>query len=332
MKFTGIYVGLALAATFMALQQQWGQMRMVIIYVPLIFLFLPWGLLELAKSKKIKWTQPILVLLLFIMFFRLFGLSVNKAKDNNEVLMKNIRGDRYYGYTPDWVNFLGMSEWACKNIPDESLIGSRKPSMSFIYGDGRTFHAIYRFPTLTADTTFARLAEKTAEPVIIDERKLRSGGLPREIEFSMKRNVEVFMTAADTMYSIYYLPDEFKANYLEALDQYGIEYRTDLDYLKEKISRSGKPGIAVVPDSLVNPLLRNNVEYIIRGSLRLLPAQKTERVINTVHRYMYYIEQKYFGIFSQVHQIGGNEEPAFLFRLHWDRFGLEPVKPDVHDD
>jgi hypothetical protein len=69
------------------------------------------------------------------------------------------------------------------------------------------------------------------------------------------------------------------------------------------------------------------VDYMIRGNLRLNPTQKTNRVINTVHRYMYYMEQKYAGIFSQVNQIGGNEdEPAYLFRIHWDRFGLETAK------
>ena len=82
--------------------------------------------------------------------------------------------------------------------------------------------------------------------------------------------------------------------------------------------------MAIVPDTLVNQLLRSNVDYIIRGSLRLNPSQKTDRVINTVHRYLYYIEQKYIGIFSQVHQIGEKDkEPTVLLQVHWDRFGLE---------
>jgi hypothetical protein len=324
MRFVGYYLGIILFVTFVILQQHWGQIRLIIIYVPLIVLFLPWGITQLGQLKKAGWVKPAVLLLLIIMFFKLFGYSVNKAKDNNEVLMKNLRGNKYYGYTIDWVNFLKMSEWSAKNIPEESMISSRKPSMSFIYGDGRTFHAIYRFPTLPADSAIARMAEKSADPVIINERSLRSSGMPPQFEFGMKRNVEVFLTAGDTIYSIYYFPPEQKANFLSVLQQNNLSYETDLDFLRERISSSGKTGTAVVPDSLVNLLRRNNVDYMIRGNLRLNPAQKTDRVINTVHRYMYYIEQKYYGIFSQTHQIGGNDdEPAYLYQIHWERYGMD---------
>ena len=324
MKFTGIYLGLAIAATFVALQQQWGQMRMIIIYVPLIFLFLPWGMLELAGAKKLRWMQPVLVLLLFVMFFRLFGISVNKAKANNEILMKNIRGDKYYGYTPDWINFLRLSEWAAKNVPEESMIASRKPSMSFIYGGGRSFYPIFRIPTLPGDSVFVRMEEKPGEPVILNEVELRSWGLPRQLEYSMKRELDAFVACDDTMYSVYYFSDLTKPGYLEYLRQHNLHFESSLETLRNKIAASGSPGIAVVPDSLVNALLRNHVDYIIMGSLRLNPAQKTNRVINTVHRYMYYIEQKYPGIFKQVTQVGGNnDEPAQLFQIQWSLYGLD---------
>ncbi|MCK5347468.1 MAG: hypothetical protein KAR20_28860, partial [Candidatus Heimdallarchaeota archaeon] len=104
----------------------------------------------------------------------------------------------------------------------------------------------------------------------------------------------------------------------------GLDFETDLDFLRNSIQSSGKPGVAVIPDTLINLLHRSNVDYMIRGNLRLNPKQKTNRVINTVHRYMYYMEQKYLGIFSQESQIGNNnEEPAYLFRIHWERFGLK---------
>jgi hypothetical protein len=324
MKFTGIYLGLAIAATFIALQQQWGQMRMVIIYVPLIFLFLPWGLLEATKSEKVRGLQPVLVILLLVMFFNLFGLSVKRAQENKVALMKNLRGDRYYGYTQDWVNFLKMSEWAADNVPEESMIASRKPSMSFIYGDGRSFYGVYRFPSIPADTVLSRMAAKTTRPIVVNERELSTGGIPRQMVLGMRRGVESFLSLGDSMYSVYFFPDEARDGFISMLEQYDVRYDTDLDILNRKLAQSGKPGLAVVPDTLVNMLLRNNVDYIIRGSLRLNPAQKTERVINTVHRYMYYMEQKYLGIFSQVSQVGGNnDEPAYLFRIHWDRFGLD---------
>jgi len=324
MRFVGYYLGIILFVTFVILQQHWGQMRLIIIYIPLIFILLPWGLIELGNVRKFRLLQPAVVLFLIIIFFKLFGFSVNKAKANNDVLMKNLKGNRYTGYTPDWVNFLRMSEWSAKNIPEESMIASRKPSMSFIYGDGREFFGLYRFPTLPADTALARLGEKTGDLVILNERNLRSSGMPRELEFGMKRNVEVFLTAGDSIYSIFLFPEQYKSGYLSVLQQYNIKMETDLEFLRNRINASGKPGIAVVPDSLINLLHRNNVDYMIRGNLRLNPAQKTDRVINTVHRYMYYMEQKYSGLFSQTQQVGANNaEPAYLFQIHWERFGLD---------
>ncbi len=324
MRFVGYYLGIILFVTFVILQQHWGQMRLIIIYIPLIFILLPWGLTELGKVKKLRLLQPALVLFLIIIFFKLFGFSVNKAKANNDVLMKNLKGNKYTGYTPDWVSFLKMSEWSARNIPEESMIASRKPSMSFIYGDGRGFFGLYRFPSLAADTALARMERLPGDPYILNDRILRSSGMPREFELGMKRNVEAFMTAGDTVYSVFYFPEEYIPSYQSLLQQYNIKVETDLDFLRDRISASGKPGMAIVPDSLINLLHRNNVDYLIRGNLRLNPAQKTERVINTVHRYMYYMEQKYYGIFSQTHQIGDNNgEPAYLFQIHWERFGLD---------
>ena len=324
MRFVGYYLGVTLFISFVILQTNWGQMRLIIIFVPLILILLPWGLLELGNIKKVRWLQPAVILFLIIVFFRLFGLSVNKAKANNDILMKNLKGDKYTGFTPDWGNYLKMSEWAAKNVPEESMIASRKPSMSYIYGDGRGFMGIYRFPTLPADTALALMGEKPGNPVILNEGILRSSGMPPELQFGMKRNVEAFLTAGDSIYSIFFFQEQNKSAYLAVLQQYNIKVESDLDFLRNRILASGKPGIAVVPDSLVNLLYRNNVDYMIRANLRLNPAQKTERVINTIHRYMYYMEQKYYGIFSQTHQIGANDdEPAYLFQIHWERYGFD---------
>ncbi|HEC43922.1 MAG TPA: hypothetical protein ENI20_13960 [Bacteroides sp.] len=323
MRFVGYYLGIILFVSFVVLQQHWGQMRLIIIYFPLIFLLLPWGLLQITQSKKFGWIQPVLVLSLFILFFTQFGNSVKKAQANNDALMKNIRGNKYYGYSPDWVNYLKMSEWAAKNTPEESRIASRKPSMSFIYGDGRNFYGIHKLPTLNADSVFRKMEDKQMEYIIINERELKSKNLPRDFEYGMKREVEAFITAGDSMFSIYNFSEPSTMIFIERLQQADLKYRTDFDYLRNKIQASGNPGIAVIPDTLVNLLRRGNVDYIIRASLRLNPAQKTDRTINTVHRYLYYIEQKYYGIFSQVSQVGRNEdEPAYLFRIHWERFGL----------
>jgi hypothetical protein len=60
MRFVSIYLGASVAATFIALQQQWDQMRMVIIYIPLLLLLLAWGIQQLSTLKGYRFLQVVL--------------------------------------------------------------------------------------------------------------------------------------------------------------------------------------------------------------------------------------------------------------------------------
>ena len=50
------------------------------------------------------------------------------------------------------------------------------------------------------------------------------------------------------------------------------------------------------------------------ASLRKYEAQKTQYTINTIHRYLFYIQQKYPERIKLVKQIG-TDEPAYLFEI-----------------
>ena len=69
------------------------------------------------------------------------------------------------------------------------------------------------------------------------------------------------------------------------------------------------------------------------ANLRMNPKQRTNRTINAVRRYIYYIELKYPGIFTEVTSIPPrikgekpedhqNNEPAYLLRINYDRYNL----------
>jgi hypothetical protein len=69
-------------------------------------------------------------------------------------------------------------------------------------------------------------------------------------------------------------------------------------------------------DSLLNYLHEHHVEYVIMASLRKIEAQKTDQTINTIQRYLYYIQLKYPEKLKLIQQIGANDdEPAFLFKI-----------------
>ncbi len=214
--FTGIYLAVLIGITFIIVQARWDQSRLVIIYLPLILLFLFSGIYYLSKIKSLKIIQGIFPVVLVILFFSNLSVTIDKVKENEEYLTSHLYGDKFYGMTPDWVNYIKMSQWAAKNIPEDQVIACRKPSISFIYAK-RKFYGIYRIETQD-------------------------------------------------------------------------------------------------PDELFQELKDNNVRYVIMANLRKYPKQKTEYTINTVKRYLYYIQQKYPQRIKFVKEIGADEK-AYLFEI-----------------
>ncbi|MCU4163261.1 glycosyltransferase family 39 protein [Carboxylicivirga caseinilyticus] len=77
------------------------------------------------------------------------------------------------------------------------------------------------------------------------------------------------------------------------------------------------------PDKLLQMLKDKNVTHIIMASLRKNPTVYNKQTINTIQRYMYYIVQKYPDVFEVIHRIG-EQEPAYLFKIHYDRLRINP--------
>lgn len=72
------------------------------------------------------------------------------------------------------------------------------------------------------------------------------------------------------------------------------------------------------PDSLLIPLRQNHVNYFMPAELRANPDMYVEnQIIGTIHRYMYYIQQKYPNAFEFVHQEGDLEKTQ-LYKIRWN--------------
>ncbi len=135
--FSSIYLISLCGGIFLGVQAQNMQDRLIIIAMPLIFLVLFYGMYELVK--KYSMLQTVFILFASIMLLVTIGKSTVLAKQNATALKKNLGGDVYYGFTPDWENFLKMSKYCADSLPDSENVLSRKPSMSFIYGNGKKF-------------------------------------------------------------------------------------------------------------------------------------------------------------------------------------------------
>jgi hypothetical protein len=321
MLFVAIYLGTAVSATFFALQQSWDQMRMVVIYFPLMLLLFSWGILQMSKQKGLGFLSLILPFLLVFIFFRTLGQTIDKIKVNQKILIKNLSGNPYYGFTPDWQNFLFMSRWVGENIPDSMVVASRKPSMSFIYSKGRDFFGIYRFPTSEPEKLISSLRARNGDMIVIPTKTFDKS-FPPAVGLFLKQGIVAFVSEGSDIYGMFETREPMGSRLKEAIDQYRVPSITTASLLN-RVSLSAKQCFAVSPDTLIRNLRKNKVSYIIVASLRANPNMNTGNIINNIQRYLYFVELKYPGILKMVHQIGEEtQEPAWLYRIDYKSYNL----------
>jgi len=148
--FSSVYMIVLCGGIFFGVQAANMQDRLIIIVMPLIFLVLFYGAYELARRSDLA--QTLVVAFAGFMLLVTIGKTSVAAKENLTALKKNLSGDIYYGYTPDWENFLKMSKYCADSLPDSAVVLSRKPNMSFIYGEGKKFAGQYWVTTTNPDS------------------------------------------------------------------------------------------------------------------------------------------------------------------------------------
>ena len=169
--FSSIYLISLCGGIFLGVQAQNMQDRLLIIAVPLIFLVMFYGMYELVR--KYSGLQAFFVLFAGIMLCVTIGKSTVLAKQNATALKKNLGGDIYYGFTPDWENFLKISKYCADSLPDDGFVLSRKPSMSFIYGNGKKFIGQWDSPeNPNADSVLITCYQKLIDINVIGKEEM----------------------------------------------------------------------------------------------------------------------------------------------------------------
>ena len=149
LQFTAFFTLAMLGASFVALQTSWAQHRLIAVYTPLIAITCLYFMYELTRRSKVNFMQVFVLLFVVIIAGSSFISSIKDVSSNIPEAVANLKGDKYRGYTPDWVNFLKASEWCAQNLPKDALVASRKEPMSYIYSGGHTFFPVYRIPSDT---------------------------------------------------------------------------------------------------------------------------------------------------------------------------------------
>lgn len=135
-----LFAGTISFGTFFVLQARWDQPRFIMVHMPALLLGIAYGLYVYFE----KTTNQMLFIGLIIVVCCSFIMSSGKrAVKNMPIAVKNLKGDIYYGYTPDWENYLKLSAYCKDSLPETSYVAARKAPMSFVYAKGKHFFPIY---------------------------------------------------------------------------------------------------------------------------------------------------------------------------------------------
>lgn len=202
--FTASYLTITLAATFVILQTRWDQDRLIFLIVPFFCVFALFVLDELLRKSRFKLLQP---LFMVVMFLYLSSNVIASSKNIDLLrLKKNLSGDKYLGYTMDWQNYLKISEWAGKNLPETSFVAARKAAMSSLYAGGKDFFNVSRVISEDADSLLDNFQQNKVSHVIL--AKLRRNPLVKS-ELTIN-TVDRYLALIERKY-----PGTFRAIHME---------------------------------------------------------------------------------------------------------------------
>ncbi|MDR1553164.1 MAG: hypothetical protein LBS69_06860 [Prevotellaceae bacterium] len=309
--FVGLYAGIMNFASFVILQSNWQQDRLIMIYYPLMLLFILGGIFYLFTNKKLRSFRFIYPLIIVIMITGNLSHSSTKIKANFPVLQRNLSIDRLAGLTPDWRNFILMSQWVSENIDKDIKVVSRKASISYIY-TGRMFEIIASVPSEHVDSLLT-IAPEGKSILIVDVVKMANVEKLMSIE-NLMPNLNHIITGdmefeeRNLKFVCSYIIDNNEIENIKTqLDELNLKYWSNKSNFNESCRKYIDNIYIYNPDKLLNNIEKNNIKYIIIPKLRLNPNENTGATINTISIYLLCIDMKYPNRFFTVHEIGTSE-------------------------
>ena len=313
--FIGLLTGTFLLISFVILQTRWDQSRLIIPTVPLLLMMMFSLLYFVSGMPKLKILQVSIPVLALLIFFQSLAVTAGAIKANNE-----IKG-MYSGLSPDWRNYLQASEWAATNLPKEAVIACRKPSISFVYGKGRNFYGIMQLPAYSIDVFFQNWAKDEQSYMLFDYDDFKGKQISNGLYKTLKENMLAMIFVGDTVYFADKLNDSLRNIYSAEIKSSGFNYISTVANFKSMLP-NGKMVKLYYPDSLLNTLQNSGVTHVLTANLRRNSFRKDGMIINTVERYVAFVQEKYPEIFAKVSQIGADDdEPATISKIDYEKYG-----------
>jgi hypothetical protein len=164
--FSYIYLGAYSIFTFLAIQKMWDQSRLIVVMYPFLWMLCLYPIYQLFTFPKTRVFQFAFLVAAGLFLMPSIARTNHRITDHSKVLQKNIAGDKLYGLTPDWVNYIKIVQWANKNLPKESVVACRKPDIAFIYTQGKNHYGIFKAEETNADSILVNLKRNGVTHVV----------------------------------------------------------------------------------------------------------------------------------------------------------------------
>jgi hypothetical protein len=156
--FLFLFIGAIVLGSFILLQKVWDQDRLIQAYHPFIIAFLVAGLHQWAVSMQMKAGKWVLASFMGLLTLLSIGKAAERINSNYVARQEYLKGNTFYGMTPDYQNYLSLARWTKEYIPADELVATRMPTVCWIY-TGREFHGIWSVPNEDADSLLGALRE-----------------------------------------------------------------------------------------------------------------------------------------------------------------------------
>ncbi|ATL48630.1 hypothetical protein COR50_16480 [Chitinophaga caeni] len=163
-----IYLVVMMGTTFVALQPAVAQSRIVVIYIPLLYLMFFYSIKAITSWGSATLTNVVVGVVCLFMFTLTIRKTSAQGKITTNELKHNLSGEEFYGFTPDWVNYLEMGKYIANNIPKEKLVAARKPNTLTLYSKGRPYYGVYKVSdNATADDLLKELKDNNVHYLVL---------------------------------------------------------------------------------------------------------------------------------------------------------------------
>ncbi len=132
----------------------WSSYRFLLPLFPFILIYFFKGVQDIVPCKKAKprkqkitnyrlpvtdYRSLLIFSLIGIATFTSLSVTLKAIPENLNNLSSYLQGDKWAGYSEDWVNYYRTAEWIRMNTPEDAIVLCRKPFLFYLTSNRETF-------------------------------------------------------------------------------------------------------------------------------------------------------------------------------------------------